>query len=43
MAAFKEGFWTVTKAVLPFIGLMFAGLMVIAFVPEIALMFIDAR
>jgi len=43
MAAFKEGFWTVTKAVLPFIGLMFAGLMLIAFVPEIALMFIDAR
>jgi len=43
MAAFKEGFWTVTKAVLPFIGLMFAGLMVIAFVPEIALMFIDSR
>jgi C4-dicarboxylate transporter DctM subunit len=40
MAAFKESFWTVTKAVLPFIGLMLAGLMVIAFVPELALMFI---
>ncbi|MEQ8403961.1 MAG: TRAP transporter large permease [Oceanicaulis sp.] len=40
MAAFKESFWTVTKAVLPFIGLMLAGLMVIAFVPQIALMFI---
>ena len=43
MAAFKESFWTVTKAVLPFIGLMFVGLMVIAFVPEIALMFISGR
>ncbi|XBQ16668.1 MAG: TRAP transporter large permease [Oceanicaulis sp.] len=39
MAAFKESFWTVTKAVLPFIGLMLGGLMIIAFVPEIALMF----
>ncbi|MGJ3232083.1 MAG: TRAP transporter large permease [Oceanicaulis sp.] len=43
MAAFKESFWTVTKAVLPFIGLMIVGLMVIAFVPEIALMFIAGR
>ena len=41
MAAFKESFWTVTKAVLPFIALMLAGLMVIAFVPEIALYFVD--
>ena len=40
MAAFKESFWTVTKAVLPFIALMLAGLMVIAFVPGIALFFV---
>lgn len=43
MAAFKESFWTVVKAVLPFIALMIAGLMVIAFVPEIALMFTSGR
>lgn len=43
MAAFKESFWTVTKAVLPFIALMLIGLMVIAFVPELALMFIAGR
>lgn len=41
MAAFKEGFWTVVKAVLPFIALMLGGLMIIAFVPAIALMFIS--
>jgi C4-dicarboxylate transporter DctM subunit len=40
MAAFKESFWTVTKAVLPFIGLMLLALIVIAFVPEIALYFV---
>ena len=43
MAAFQESFWTVVKAVLPFIALMLAGLMVIAFVPDIALMFIAGR
>ena len=43
MAAFQESFWTVVKAVLPFIALMLAGLMVIAFTPEIALMFIAGR
>lgn len=39
MAAFKESFWTITKAVLPFIALMIASLLVIAFVPQIALVF----
>jgi len=40
MAAFKESFWTVTRAVLPFIGLMLLVLSVVAFVPEIALYFV---
>jgi len=39
MAAFKESFWTITKAVLPFIALMIAALLIIAFVPQIALVF----
>jgi C4-dicarboxylate transporter DctM subunit len=43
MAAFKEGFWTVVKAVLPFIALMLGGLFIIAFVPQISLMFIAGR
>ncbi len=43
MAAFQESFWTVVKAVLPFIALMLGGLLIIAFVPEIALMFIAGR
>ncbi len=37
MAAFKEDFWTICKAVLPFIALMLAALALIAFVPEISL------
>ena len=37
MAAFKESFWTVCKAVLPFIALMLFGLMIITFNPGIAL------
>lgn len=40
MAAFRESFWTVTKAVLPFIGLMLVGLWVIAAFPQIALYFV---
>lgn len=40
MAAFRESFWTVCKAVLPFIGLMLAGLWIIAAFPEIALFFV---
>ena len=41
MAAFREGFWTIVKAVLPFIGLMLAALFVIALVPEIALTLVE--
>lgn len=41
MAAFREDFWTIVKAVLPFIALMLACLMVIALVPEIALTLVD--
>ncbi|MEM1231081.1 MAG: TRAP transporter large permease subunit [Pseudomonadota bacterium] len=37
MGAFKEDFVTVTKAVLPFIGLMLLGLAIIALVPSISL------
>lgn len=40
MAAFRESFWTVCKAVLPFIGLMLAGLWIIAAFPQIALFFV---
>lgn len=40
MAAFRESFWTVTKAVLPFIGLMLVGLWIIAAFPQIALYFV---
>ncbi|MEO1038468.1 MAG: TRAP transporter large permease [Pseudomonadota bacterium] len=41
MAAFREDFWTIVKAVLPFIALMLAALMVIALVPEIALTLVE--
>lgn len=40
MAAFRESFWTVTKAVLPFIGLMLVALWIIAAFPQIALFFV---
>lgn len=43
MAAFKEGFWTVTKAVLPFIALMLLALAVIASFPEITLALAGGR
>ncbi|MCC5981384.1 MAG: TRAP transporter large permease [Oceanicaulis sp.] len=40
MAAFRESFGTVCKAVLPFIGLMLVGLWIIAAFPQIALFFV---
>lgn len=40
MAAFRESFWTVCKAVLPFIGLMLVALWIIAAFPQIALFFV---
>jgi C4-dicarboxylate transporter, DctM subunit len=40
MAAFKESFWTVCKAVMPFILLMIVGLAIIVAFPSISLMFV---
>ncbi|MEL7029831.1 MAG: TRAP transporter large permease subunit, partial [Pseudomonadota bacterium] len=40
MAAFREDFWTISKAVAPFILLMLGALAVIAAFPQIALMFV---
>lgn len=37
MSAFREDFWRICKAVLPFIGLMLIGLVAVILVPEIAL------
>lgn len=37
MSAFKEDFWLICRAVLPFLGLMLVGLALVTFVPEIAL------
>ncbi|MEM8986244.1 MAG: TRAP transporter large permease [Pseudomonadota bacterium] len=37
MAAFRESFWTISKAVAPFILLMLAGLILIAALPQVAL------
>ena len=41
MGAFREDFVTVVKGVLPFIGLMLLCLLVVMFVPELSLMFIQ--
>lgn len=40
MAAFKEDFWTICKAVLPFIAIMMAALVLIAVFPAISLSFV---
>lgn len=37
MTVFREGFWTICRAVLPFVGLMLFGLLIVAFVPELSL------
>ena len=37
MGAFKEGFWDICKAAVPFIVLMLIGLIVVAMVPELSL------
>jgi C4-dicarboxylate transporter DctM subunit len=37
MIAFREDFWMICRAVLPFIALLFAGLMVVAFFPQLSL------
>ncbi len=37
MTAFKEDFWVICRAVIPFLLMMLAGLMVVAFVPRLSL------
>jgi C4-dicarboxylate transporter DctM subunit len=39
MSVFREDFWTICKAVLPFVGLMLAGLLIISFWPPLVTMF----
>ena len=41
MTAFRESFLEISRAVLPFIGLILAVLMIVTFVPETALFFVD--
>ncbi len=37
MIAFREDFWFICRAVLPFIAILFAGLLVVTFVPQLSL------
>jgi len=41
MGVFKESFWTVCKATIPFLIIMLAGLMLVSFVPRIALFMVQ--
>jgi len=41
MGVFREEFWTVCRAVLPFVLLMLVGLLLIAFYPPLSLLFLD--
>ncbi|MDJ0927731.1 MAG: TRAP transporter large permease [Gammaproteobacteria bacterium] len=41
MTAFREQFWTICRAVLPFLGLMLVGLMTVSFWPPLALFLLD--
>lgn len=41
MTAFKQRFWLIAKSVLPFIAIMVAVLMLVTFVPELSLWFLD--
>lgn len=41
MTAFGEEFWTIARSVLPFLGLMFIGLVIVTFWPGLSLMFLD--
>ncbi|MDH5276462.1 MAG: TRAP transporter large permease [Gammaproteobacteria bacterium] len=40
MIAFREDFWFICRAVLPFITILFAGLMAVTFVPQLSLFLI---
>lgn len=37
MIAFRESFWVICRAVLPFIAVLFAGLLLVTFVPQLSL------
>jgi C4-dicarboxylate transporter DctM subunit len=37
MTVFKEEFWTICRAVLPFLAMMLAGLMLVSFLPQLSL------
>ena len=41
MGVFKESFWTVCKATIPFLIIMLIGLMLVSFVPRIALFMVQ--
>ena len=41
MGVFKESFWTVCKATIPFLIIMLVGLMLVSFVPRIALFMVQ--
>ncbi|WP_164660227.1 TRAP transporter large permease [Tropicibacter sp. Alg240-R139] len=41
MTAFRENFLTIARAVLPFIGLILAVLMLVTFIPELSLYFVN--
>ena len=41
MTAFREQFWTICRAVLPFLGLMLVGLITVSFWPPLALFLLD--
>ena len=41
MGVFKEKFWTVCKATIPFLLIMLTGLLIVSFVPKIALFMVE--
>jgi C4-dicarboxylate transporter DctM subunit len=41
MGVFREEFWTVCRAVMPFVLLMLVGLVIIAFYPPLSMLFLD--
>ncbi len=41
MSAFREEFWTICRAVLPFLGLMVIGLIVVTFWPDLSLFLVQ--
>jgi len=41
MGVFKEKFWTVCKATIPFLLIMLTGLMMVSFIPKIALFMVE--